>query len=48
MSMIKPKAVHFYMSNEEKEKLKKYAEKTNRSQAEILREYINSLDTVAV
>lgn len=45
MSMIKPKAVHFYMSIEEKQKLDDYARKVDKSQAQILREYINTLDT---
>lgn len=45
MSNIKPKGVHFYMTEMEKQKLKDYAEKTKLSQAEVLRQYINTLDT---
>ena len=46
MSLIKPKAMHFYMTTTEKELLSTYAKKVDKSQAEVLRELIKNLDNV--
>lgn len=39
----KPKALNFYMREDEKVILEKYAEQVNKSQAEVLRECVRNL-----
>lgn len=46
MSLVKPKAMHFYMTTTEKEMLSNYAKQVEKSQAEVLRELIQNLNNV--
>lgn len=43
MSRRKPKVVTLYMREDEKVLLEKYAETVNKSQAEVIREFVRSL-----
>jgi hypothetical protein len=44
MSLVKPKAMHFYMTVAEKQLLETESRKQNKSQAEVLRELIKNLE----